>query len=203
MNDFVDHLLKFILKRGSFLFLSISLSFQVYGQTKTNLELFFQLADSAANNLTLNLKEEKNFQIDFVLGKDYQVFQNSILSHFPNKEIKDEEGKILVHFALTDVKVEYSEPERKGLFGSLWIKRTLHISGNYSIISNTNEVKNFSYTANDELPYEDIASVENSSFPFTQGKIPAEPFFSSLLEPAIALGSAATAVYIFFTARSK
>ncbi len=203
MNDFADQLLKLILKRGSFLFLSIILSFQVYGQTKTNLELFFQLADSAANNLTLNLKEEKNFQIDFVLGKDYQVFQNSILSHFPNKEIKDETGKILVHFALTDVKVEYSEPERKGLFGSLWIKRTLHFSGNYSIISNTSEVKDFSYTASDELPYEDVASVENSSFPFTQGKIPAEPFFSSLLEPAIALGSAAAAVYIFFSARSK
>lgn len=203
MNVFADQLLKFILKKGSFLFLFIILSFQVYGQTKTNLELFFQLADSAANNLQMNLKDEKNFQIDFVLGKDYQVFQNSILSHFPNKEIKDETGKILVHFALTDVKVEYSELERKGLFGSLWIIRTLHFSGNYSINSGTSLVKDFSYTAKDELHYEDVASVENSSFPFTQGKIPVEPFFSSLLEPAIALGSAAAAVYIFFTARSK
>lgn len=203
MNDFVNHLLKFIFKRGSFLSLFIVLSLQVYGQTKTNLELFFQLADSAANNLLINLNGEKDFKIDFVLGKDYQVFQNSILSHFPNNGIKDEAGKILIHFALTDIKVEYSEPERKSLFGSLWIKRTLHFSGNYSINSGTSLVKDFSYTANDELPYENVTSVENSSFPFTQGKIPVEPFFSSLLEPAIALGSAAAAVYIFFTARSK
>jgi len=179
------------------------MSLQVSGQAKTNLELFFQLADSAANNLQQNLHNEKDFKIDFVLGKDYQVFQNSILAHFVNKEINNESGKIIIHFAITEVKVEYSEPERKGLFGSLWVTRNLRFSGNYSINSTTCVVKDFLYTVNDEIPYEDITSMENSSFPFTQGKIPAEPLFSSLLEPAIALGSAAAAVYIFFTARSK
>jgi hypothetical protein len=179
------------------------MSLQVFGQTKTNLELFFQLADSAANNLQQNLHNEKDFKIDFVLGKDYQVFQNSILANFENKEINNESGKILIHFALAEVKVEYSEPERKGLFGSLWVTRNLRFSGNYSINSTTSVVKDFLYTVNDEIPFEDITSFENSSFPFTQGKIPAEPLFSSLLEPAIALGSAAAAVYIFFTARSK
>ena len=191
------------MKRGSFLTLFIVLSLQVYGQTITNLELFFQLADSAANNLLINLNDEKDFKIDFVLGKDYQVFQNSILAHFSNKEINKELRKVLVHLEISQAKVDYSEPERKGLFGSLWVKRTLRLSGSYSINFNAILVKDFSYTTNDELLYEDIASVENSSFPFTQGKIPDEPFFSSLLEPAIALCSAAAAVYIFFTARSK
>ncbi|MDP1993749.1 MAG: hypothetical protein Q8K40_00745, partial [Ignavibacteria bacterium] len=119
------------------------------------------------------------------------------------KEINDKSGKIQVQFVLTEVKVEYDEPERKSLFGSFVVKRILHFSGNYSIISESTNVKNFSYTLNDEVPYENIEMLENSSFPFTQGKIPAEPFFSSLLEPAIALGSAAAAVYIFFSARSK
>ncbi|MDP3682613.1 MAG: hypothetical protein Q8S01_01655 [Ignavibacteria bacterium] len=195
MNDFV----KFVIKSGCFLSLFVLLSFPVYGQTKTNLELFFQLADSAANNLQLNLLDENNFQIDFVLGKDYQVFQNSILSHFQKKE----SGKTRIQFVVKEAKVEYSEPERKSLFGSFVVKRNLKLSGNYSIISESTEVKDFSYECSDEILYEDIGMVENSSFPFTQGKIPAEPFFSSLLEPTIALGSAAAAVYIFFTARSK
>lgn len=194
---------QFVMKKGSFLLLFLLLSFSAYGQTKTNLELFFQLADSAANGLVQNLGNERNVQIDFVLGKDYQVFQNSILSHFQNKEIDKESGKIQVQFVLTEVRVEYDEPERKSLFGSFFVKRNMHFSGNYSIISESTMVKDFSYTINDDIPYENIEAVENSSFPFTQGKIPAEPFFSSLLEPAIALGSAAAAVYIFFSARSK
>ena len=194
---------QFVIKRGSRLLLFLLFSLSVNAQTKTNLELFFQLADSAANGLIQNLDSERDVKIDFVLGKDYQVFQNSLLSHFQNKEMNNESGKILVQFVLTDIKVVYEEPERKGLFGSFYIKRNLQFSGNYSIISATNRVKDFSYAINNEIPYDDIETVENSSFPFTQGKIPAEPFFSSLLEPAIALGSAATAVYIFFSARSK
>lgn len=199
----MDHLIKLIGKRGSFLPFFLFLTLSMNGQTKTNLELFFQLADSAANGLVQNLGNERNVRIDFVLGKDYQVFQNSILSHFQRKEINNESGKIQVQFVLTEVKVEYDEPERKGLFGSFFVKRNMHFSGNYSIISESTMVKDFSYTINDNIPYENIEAVENSSFPFTQGKIPAEPFFSSLLEPAIALSSAAAAVYIFFSARSK
>lgn len=199
----MDRLIKMIGKSGSFLLLFPLLSFSANGQTKTNLELFFQLADSSANELANVIGSDKNVQIDFVLGKDYQVFQNSILSRFQNKVIDKESGKILIQFVLTEVKVEYDEPERKGLFGSFFVKRNIQFSGNYSIISESTNVKAFSYGINSEIPFDDIEAVENSSFPFTQGKIPAEPFFSSLLEPAIALGSAAAAVYIFFSARSK
>lgn len=199
----MDRLIKMIGKSGSFLLLFLLLSFSAYGQTKTNLELFFQLADSSANELADVIGSDKNVQIDFVLGKDYQVFQNSILSRFQNKVIDKKSGKIKVQFVLTEVKVAYDEPERKGLFGSFFVKRNVQFSGNYSIISESTNVKAFSYGIYSEIPFDDIEAVENSSFPFTQGKIPAEPFFSSLLEPAIALGSAAAAVYIFFSARSK
>lgn len=194
---------QFVIKRGSRLLLFLLFSLSVNAQTKTNLELFFQLADSAANGLVQNLGNEKNVQIDFVLGKDYQVFQNTILTHFQDKEVSNGKQKNPVHFAVTEAKVEYGEPERKHLFGAFVVKRSLSFSGSFSIVSSTNVVKDFHFSLSDEIPYEDIAPVENSSFPFTQGKIPAEPFFSSLLEPAIALGSAATAVYIFFSARSK
>lgn len=195
----MNQLKKLFGKSGKFLPLFLFFTFSLNGQTKTNLDLFLQLADSATIGLIQNLGNEKNVKIDFVLGNDYQVFQNSILSHFQNKELV----KTRVRFVVKEVKVEYSEPERKNLFGGFVVKRILFFSGNYSIISESTTVKNFSYTLNDEIPYENIEAVENSSFPFTLGKIPEEPFFSSLLEPTIALGSAAAAVYIFFSARSK
>lgn len=125
MNNFVQ----FVMKRGSFLLLFLFLSLSARGQTKTNLELFFQLADSAASGLAQNLINGKNVQIDFVLGKDYQVFQNTLLAHFQDKDIKDRAGKVSVRFAVTDVRIDYGEPERKSLFGPFIVKRTLHFFG--------------------------------------------------------------------------
>jgi len=41
------------------------------------------------------------------------------------------------------------------------------------------------------------------SLPFTRAELPPEPFFSGLLEPAVAIGSAAVAIYLLFAVRSK
>jgi hypothetical protein len=48
-----------------------------------------------------------------------------------------------------------------------------------------------------------VKSLENQALPFTKGEVPPEPLFSSLLEPAVALGTAAVVIYLFFSIRSK
>jgi len=48
-----------------------------------------------------------------------------------------------------------------------------------------------------------VKSLENPNHPFTKGNIPAEPFFESIPEPVLAIGTAATAVILFFILRSK
>ena len=78
----------------------------------------------------------------------------------------------------------------------------MELSGNY-FISNQSQVKDFKLTVVDTVNVENVQELENRSYPFTQGELPPEPFFSSLLEPIVAIGAAATVIILFFSVRSK
>ena len=59
------------------------------------------------------------------------------------------------------------------------------------------------YDKSDTVLFDEIKSLSNSSLPFTKGEAPAEPFFASLWEPVIAVGTAIVTIFLFFTIRSK
>ena len=80
-------------------------------------------------------------------------------------------------------------------------KREISLKGNY-FYSGSGK-KDFSYSSNDTVKVDDIKNLENVSFKFTNGTLPPEPFFTGLFEPVVALGTAAAAVILFFTVRSK
>ncbi len=61
----------------------------------------------------------------------------------------------------------------------------------------------FSITETDTVSYENVSSYENPSIPFTQAEAPAEPFWSGITEPAIAIGTVIITLLLFFTVRSK
>ena len=82
------------------------------------------------------------------------------------------------------------------------LKEPSELSGNY-FISNQSQVKDFKITAIDTINVENVEYVENRSYPFTRGDLPTEPFFSSILEPVIAIGAAAVVIVLFFSVRSK
>ena len=92
---------------------------------------------------------------------------------------------------------------RDGLLGDEKVPRILELKGNYLIKNSKETVKTFEYFYADTISVDEIKSVENISYPFTQAEVPAEPFFSNLWEPVIAIGAAAVAVYLFFSVRSK
>jgi hypothetical protein len=48
----------------------------------------------------------------------------------------------------------------------------------------------------------DVESLENSGIPATHGVIPKEGLFSTFLEPLVAIGAMAVAVYLLFHVRS-
>jgi len=64
-------------------------------------------------------------------------------------------------------------------------------------------MQKFEFTKIDTVKVEDINSLENPAFPFTQASVPPEPFLSGIAEPIIAIGTAALAVVLFFTIRSE
>lgn len=181
----------------------------VFCQTRDNLEIFYTLVDSSGENIINNLSGSgKNLNLNLNLGKSYSLFANHLMSIFYKSGYKINSqdasgGKININYVLDQAKVSYGDIFRNGLFGSYFLPRKIKISGNYSIKNNSFIYKEFHYNFLDTVKVDSIKVLENSSYLFTQGDVPPEPFFSSLFEPLIAIGTAAIAVYLFFTIRSK
>ena len=181
----------------------------VLSQTRDNLEIFYSLVDSSGENLMKNLPESgKDINLNMHLGKSYSLFENHLMEIFDNAgfdiNIKDSAREnTYVNYVLDKAKVNYGEMFRSGFFGSYLLPRKLEISGNYSIKNNSFIYKEFHYSYFDTVRVDNVKTLENSSYTFTQGSVPPEPFFSSLFEPLIAVGTAAIAVFLFFTIRSK
>jgi len=182
----------------------------VFGQTKTNLNIFKELVDSSVTSFVNKLpKNENQINLKLELGVSYSFFKNRILNDLTLKGIKVtvypsfKKNIAKINYAIEEMKVNYSEIDRDGMFGDFLMPRKLSLKGSYSIDKKNIFTKNFNYTFLDTVNVKVVKSLENESYPFTKGEIPTEPFFSSITEPVIAIGSAALAVILFFTIRSK
>ena len=195
---------------GRVIILLVLLSSYAISQTKTNLEVLFSLTDSLADKVADEIPgKDEGIVVKLNLGETYSVFANNIRSGLIKEGIKifpvppDGQNLPELNLNLTDAEVEYEESERDGWFGDYYVPRTIFIEGNYLNSSSLNGLQKFHIVSVDSVKVEDIKNLESDSFPFTKGKIPAEPFFSSLWEPVIAIGVAAVTVILFFSVRSK
>jgi hypothetical protein len=182
----------------------------IFPQTKTNLEVFYSLNDSLVNRIVEDIPQNNDkIILTLNLGDTYSIFSN----HIKNGFIKN--GKELYTIPQGDINlpeinlvfegagVQYDELDRDGWFGDYYLPRTLLIKGHYLITASDKGLQQFFITAIDTVKVEELESLENNSFPFTKGNIPAEPFLSSVWQPIIAIGVAAAAILLFFTVRSK
>ena len=181
-----------------------------FSQTKTNLQIFYNLADSAANYVLKQIPSRENScKVNLNLGSNYSVLGNKILSRFiaggkkVNPNSIDDSSSIVVDFTIDKTEVKYEDMYRKGLFGDFYVPRMIKLSGNFLVLPSGSKMHDFNYTYSDSVKVDDVRSLENTSYTFTQGQLPPEPFFSSLFEPVIAVGATALAVILFFTIRSK
>ncbi|MGB5289687.1 MAG: hypothetical protein WBN42_14455 [Ignavibacteriaceae bacterium] len=209
-TKFFNNLL-FIPKKVFFLPIAFTLlSFECNCQTKTNLEIFYSLTDSLVDQINLEIpSNEKKILLTLNLGQSYSLFSNGITERFrqSGKEILDKPPDDLniphVDIVMEGAGVEYGEMFKDGWFGSHYVQRYSSIIGNYLQTFSEDGKREFEFTRLDTIKVEDIKNLENDSFPFTKGTIPAEPFISGLAEPLIAIGTAAVVVVLFFTIRSK
>jgi hypothetical protein len=181
-------------------------SINIFPQPQNNLEIFYQLIDSSATSIIKYYSPaNKNINLNFNLGESYSLFKNHLISDFYNNgfRIINGDSATIINYVLDEANVNYGNIFRDGFWGEYLVPRKIEISGNYLIKNNSLNYKNFNYNYTDTVKFDDVKSLENISYPFTQGDIPAEPFFSSLFEPLVAIGTAAIAVYLFFTIRSK
>jgi hypothetical protein len=188
----------------------ITISFSTaFAQTSTNLEIFYSLVDSSVNEVIKELPNDKDsVSLELNLGESYSVFNNKIIaalySSGKNLSVKKQNGKIpAINYVIYLVNTEYDEIFRSGFLGEYFVPRHLILKGSFFIQDENVVYKSFDYSFRDTIRVEEIELIENESFQFTRGKVPAEPFLSGLIEPVIAIGTAALAVILFFTLRSK
>ncbi len=197
-----------IKKSLRFLFILILFQTTIYSQASSNIDQFYTLIDSASNLLIKDLGDSKKINLELNFGIDYSVFANKVRGNLLRSGIQFvgndsiEENVVRVNFVIDNSFVRYTEPEKDGIFGDFFTERTIELSGNF-FVSNQSQVKDFTIAVKDTINVEDVEKVENRSYPFTRGELPPEPFFSSLLEPIVAVGAAAVIIILFFSVRSQ
>jgi hypothetical protein len=180
----------------------------ISSQTRNNLSVFYSLVDSSANLIVETVKNKQDsISINYQLPEPYKVFESravyNLSQKFTNLSASGSHKTPNVTYIIDQASVTYDEPFKDGFFGSFYIQRNFVLSG--SIVYTDSKIlhKSFNYTYADTVDYSKLSTYENQAYPFTTGVKPAEPFFSSIYEPAIVVGAAGVAVYLFFTVRSK
>lgn len=175
---------------------------------KTNFELVDSLVVMSAKFIYENENTSQTYAIEFIGSSDYLVLKTKIIANlqkFGFRLTEDSENVQVLNYNIDEVKISYSEIFKDGIFGGYLVERSASISGSYLIKkSNVLEAaKAFNYSLRDSVLLTEISNLENIAYSFTRADLPDEPFFSSTLEPVIAIGTAAVAVYLFFNIRSK
>lgn len=165
------------------------------------------MIDSSAQILISSTpKSNESFAIKLNLLEDFKIFENKIISSLNiNRKnfIFNEKAEKSFNYQIEKSSVHYGEIIRDGIFGKYFLSRTLTMKGSFNYLGEINFTREFSFVYLDTIKYNSINEIENSSIPITQGKVPAEPFFTNIWEPVILLSSAGVAVYLFFSVRSK
>jgi len=181
----------------------------LHAQTKTNLYVFKVLVDSSIADLLVNTSgSQKNIYLELKLGSSYTIFEDQIYKSIQTRKrniapVFNPSENLGVSYSVENAKVNYGEVFRDGFLGDHFIERKIVISGSYRFQNEEMIFKDFLFENIDTVKFDDIPTLENSSYPFTKGDIPAEPFLSNLFEPIVAITTAAVVIALFFTVRSK
>ena len=197
-DKLVPHL--FLLILGSFLWIGTPLT-----QTKTNLDIFYSLADSSIEQFVSFSKPQTKIRVVLNNGEAYSILNNRIFSSLNIRGIQivnDKKDTVpLFSYSIEKAQTQYTQIFRDGFLGTYLVTREIKFKGNY--FYSGLDKKEFSLNYMDSVKVDDIKNLENISFAFTCGTLPPEPFFTGLFEPVVALGTAAAAIVLFFTVRSK
>ena len=198
------------MKLEFFLIILVSLLFTNHKNfaQKTNFELVDSLVQMSAKLIAENENSQNTFALEFSGSSDYQVLKAKVIASLQKNGFElmdDSENVKVINYNLDEAKTRYSKIFKDGFLGGYLVERIANLKGSYFIINSKNieESKDFDFTLSDSVYFSDISSLENIAYSFTRADLPEEPFFASTLEPVIAIGTAAVAVYLFFNIRSK
>jgi len=179
-------------------------------QIKSNLEIISRLIDSSVVKIIRDNNQIKaGFYLKNNLPQNYNSLNNQIFTAFINNKIQvfnnPDNSYPELNYTITSISVNYSDLFKDGFLGSYKLTREIVYLGNYTCTTSGKNISadHFRFTNKDSVDYEMINDIESPGLNYTRGTKPDEPMFSSLLEPAIAVCTAAVVIYLFFTVRSK
>lgn len=180
-----------------------------YSQTRSNLEIIHRLIDRSAESISNQIADSNiSYSVFFNSVDEYTYLENRLiaqLSTIRSINIDSLINSSMIRYNLDYAGIQYSDTFKDGLFGGFKLTRTTEIKGNFQIV-NDNSISYseiIEYSAVDTIYYDDIDFVEQPGLPFTQAKLPPEPFLPSLVEPIIAISAVVITVILFFTVRTK
>lgn len=179
--------------------------FTCKAQGKSNLQVFNQLIDSSLTKVTSFIPDTvRTINLQLMEGT-YAVFNSQVITKLTaqgyNPVNNDKSYKL--QYVISEATVSYGDLFRDGFLGQYKVPRRLQLSGSGNLTGGSITTHNFNFTYADTIAVDSISTYENQAYPFTHARLPSEPFFSGLLEPVIVVGTAALAVILFFTIRSK
>ncbi|MCP5064215.1 MAG: hypothetical protein GY936_17385 [Ignavibacteriae bacterium] len=180
----------------------------IFAQAESNLEVVQSLLSKTADEISriVPSNNSNEIELEFIAADDYKILKAKLIEDLQkNNFVLLNESNNKLNFTLSEVKIVYNNIFRDGILGEYLVERETNINSSFFIESKNEigKVNNFLFTKLDTVKYDDIKKLENIAFSFTSAEVPSEPFFSSILEPVIAVGTAAVAVYLFFNIRSN
>jgi hypothetical protein len=183
-------------------------SFSTSAQTFDNLQFLLSLTDSSVSLIAGDLEDGKSYFLKTVNPQEYATLAERARFAFSRAGVNvtnDSISSNVIGYNIENAKIEYPDIFRDGWFGDYLIERRAELNGYYITKTNgrTETAKPFAIIKTDTIAYDKIKQYELASLPFTQSSVPAEPFFSSLWEPIIAVGAVVVTVVLLFTTRTK
>ncbi|MGE5499870.1 MAG: hypothetical protein ACM3Q2_17490, partial [Syntrophothermus sp.] len=151
-------------------------------QSASNLDVFYQLADSSAAAVLAKLPDNAaGICFKTTIPENLKIFEYRLISRLK------ESGKTIItqqdtaapciSIGIENARVFYPEIFRDGLFGGYLVKRNIVLTGNY-IINQKNSISgagSFNFSRTDTISQSEIKELENPALSFTRGDLPGEP----------------------------
>jgi hypothetical protein len=111
-----------------------------------------------------------------------------------------------VEFGVVEMRVQYSNLRRDGIFGSRVLDRKVMLLARLRLVDRVAGRVGTSgermAVFSDTIGLSQVERIEHATVPVTRGTIPPEDFFSGIAEPLIIMGAVAVAIFLLFTVRS-
>jgi hypothetical protein len=177
----------------------------------TNLRVYQSLAASLADSLANLLRAADPVRVTVrIAPSDFAWFlQDGVERPFRGRNCvisTNDSARYSVEFGVVEMRVQYSNLRRDGIFGSRVLDRMVVLLARLRLVDRVEGTVGTSAerTAvfSDTIALSQVERIEHASVPVTRGRVPPEDFFSGIAEPLIIVGAVAVAIFLLFTVRS-